>query len=44
MTKWLTVMLLVAISGCSTSNGALPPDLTNSNEIVFAVGYASISE
>ncbi|WP_279142099.1 LPP20 family lipoprotein [Photobacterium phosphoreum] len=44
MTKWLTVMLLVAISGCSTSNGALTTDLTNSNEIVFAVGYASISE
>ena len=44
MTKWLTVMLLVAISGCSASNGALTPDLTNSNEMVFAVGYASISE
>ncbi|MCD9500669.1 LPP20 family lipoprotein [Photobacterium phosphoreum] len=44
MTKWLTVMLLVAISGCSASNGALIPDLTNSNEMVFAVGYASISE
>ena len=44
MTKWLTVMLLVAISGCSASNGALTPDLINSNEMVFAVGYASISE
>lgn len=44
MTKWLTVMLLVAISGCSASNCALTPDLTNSNEMVFAVGYASISE
>lgn len=43
MTKWLTVVLLVAISGCSTS-GALNPDLTHSNEIVSAVGYASISE
>ncbi|CEO40008.1 flagellar biosynthesis protein FlgP [Photobacterium kishitanii] len=44
MTQWLIVMLLVVISGCSTSNGGLNPDLTHSNEIVSAVGYASISE
>ncbi|MCD9468433.1 LPP20 family lipoprotein [Photobacterium iliopiscarium] len=44
MTKWLTIMLLILISGCSTSNNSIYPDLTNSNEIVFAVGYASISE
>ncbi|KJG11084.1 flagellar protein FlgP [Photobacterium kishitanii] len=44
MTQWLIVILLVVISGCSTSNGGLNPDLTHSNEIVSAVGYASISE
>ena len=44
MSKWLAVMLLIAISGCSASNSATNPDLTRSNEIVFAVGYASISE
>ncbi|KJG23561.1 flagellar protein FlgP [Photobacterium iliopiscarium] len=44
MSKWLAVMLLIVISGCSASNSATNPDLTRSNEIVFAVGYASISE
>lgn len=44
MSKWVAVMLLIVISGCSASNSATNPDLTRSNEIVFAVGYASISE
>ena len=44
MSKWLAVMLLIVISGCSASNSATNPDLTRSNERVFAVGYASISE
>ncbi|SMY14879.1 LPP20 family lipoprotein [Photobacterium aquimaris] len=44
MMKWLAVMLLVAVSGCSTSNNGLNSNLTHSNELVSAVGYASISE
>ena len=44
MTKWLTMVLLILISGCSTLNSGIHPNLTNSNERVFAVGYASISE
>ncbi|MEC6795984.1 flagellar biosynthesis protein FlgP [Photobacterium sp. S4TG1] len=44
MIKWLIMVLLILISGCSASNSGSNPDLTHSNERVFAVGYASISE
>lgn len=44
MTKCLIMVLLILISGCSSSNSGTHPNLTNSNERVFAVGYALISE
>ncbi|WP_439899625.1 LPP20 family lipoprotein [Photobacterium toruni] len=44
MIQYFTAILFIIISGCSASNGINNPDLTGSNETVFAVGYASISE